>query len=239
MSIYQNYTRELKNETSYTATWLPSNEMNLGDVGIMKDYQFYRRTNLHDLGISFEINESNSVADISHNSSGKVSIKFNTDASLVSKNEVGIEINFSDSNGIVFNATGCKVQEIKNQEKLGAQILEARKEKKWNEEFVVITEAVFADNLSVFISSGSGAKVNLKAKIKDGSQLNFANANSSLSLEDENNIATKIIASGKITPLFRSIGIKKRFFRPEVVRDMNHTEEDQEFVTELDYEDFI
>src|SRR5689334_8589624 len=72
MSTNQTYTRELRDNLNYTATWLPNLKLSLGDVGVLSKYQFTYRTNLANLGIPFKEGKAGSGATYSYVSSDSV-----------------------------------------------------------------------------------------------------------------------------------------------------------------------
>jgi len=57
-----------------------------------------------------------------------------------------------------------------------------------------------------------------------------------MAVQRENQIATKIVGEGNLTPLFRAVGLRRRLFRPDVLRSPNDSQSPETLV-ELDYED--
>ncbi len=54
MGISKQYTKEIKDQLNYSATWLPGTIVSPGDIGTIINYEFIHQTNLTDLGIPFE-----------------------------------------------------------------------------------------------------------------------------------------------------------------------------------------
>jgi hypothetical protein len=78
---------------------------------------------------------------------------------------------------------------------------------------VVITDLISADTLSVLISSGANAEIDLSVKGDVGSGVaKLASANASYSVNKVSSIGTRIIGQRGATPLFKARGIKRSFF---------------------------
>lgn len=214
------YTRELKKQFGYLATWLPSTPVSLGDVGIVKRGVFTRLSNLNDFGISFEIEKDSSKSDIDHSSKGAVSISLKAAGttpaagSTLTEVDAGITIEFSKENAILFKANGTVSPSIKDQIKLGDTIKKLYKEGKWNIQWVVVTEVVEAESATIIISGSSKGKVELKAEaeVKLG-ELDIADADAKLGLSFSRDLSTSIIAKESLTPLFKASRIKEHILK--------------------------
>jgi hypothetical protein len=73
-SINKQYAKEINERFGYLATWLPNVEMRVGDVGIIRDHIFERRTSLAELGIPVDVQLDPSAIDFEYTSSDAVTI---------------------------------------------------------------------------------------------------------------------------------------------------------------------
>ncbi len=77
---------------------------------------------------------------------------------------------------------------------------------------MIVTEVVTAMMATIVISHGNNAKISLKAQGEVGvSNLNLVNLDANFQISNESYIATKIITSKNLTPLFKTSGIRKRW----------------------------
>ena len=225
MRTSKKYTRELKKQFGYLATWLPSTPLALGDIGILRKNQFIKISNLEDLGISFEVEEDTTKADIEYNSQGSVSITAKASGTIAPKDsmlkqvDTGLTVAFSRKNSIVFKANGTTSPSIKDQIKLGNEVLQLYKEGKWSKNWVVVTELVNAESATILISSASDSKIELVAKNDVAiHQLDIADASLNLGVIFSRGLATQIVAQSNLTPLFRASKVKGRFLASPVFR---------------------
>lgn len=219
MRTSRKYTRELRNQFGYLATWLPGTPIELGDIGILKRNTFTKISNLSDLNIEFDIEKDTTKSDIEHSSQGAVSIITKASGTVAPQGstlgdiDAGITVEFSKENAILFKANGTLSPVIKNQIKLGREILELYRNGQWDKDWVVITELVVADSASILISSSSKSKIELKAKGEvKASNIDIADADLGLEIAYSKDLSTNIIAESSLTPLFRAKSVKGRLF---------------------------
>jgi hypothetical protein len=223
MSTNQTYTRELRDNLNYTATWLPNLKLSLGDVGVLSKYEFTYRTNLENLGIPFKEGKAGSVATYSYVSSDSVKrdIKLAGKApiagSVLADVDAGITFTFSREDAVVFLATGCTVRTIANQEPIKKAIQKAYDHGAWERDYVVVTELVSAASTTIIISEGSAGQFELQAKAGVNPTFEAINTEGNFSLVHEAHIGFNCLAAAGITPLFRCLGVRIGWFREDVV----------------------
>ena len=221
MKTSKKYTREMKEQFGYLATWLPNTRLSLGDIGILRDNQFTKISNLSDHGIGFEIEEDEIKAVIEYSSKGAVSLTSKASGtvapqgSVLGETDAGILVEFSRENAILFKANGTMSPCIKNQISLGKEIISLYEKGKWDKDWAVITEKVDADSTTIIISSSSKGKIELKAtgSIK-AAKLDIADINLGFELSFSKDLSTSIIAEGSLTPLFKASRLKSSIFNP-------------------------
>lgn len=229
MKTSRKYTRELKRQFGYLATWLPSTPLALGDIGVLRRNEFTKISNLSDFDIDFEIEADETKSDIEHSSKGAVSITTKASGSVAPQGSVlgqvdaGITVEFSKENAILFKANGTTSPSIKDQIKLGEEIINLYKAGKWDKDWAVITELVDADSATILISSSAKGKVELKAKGDvEAAKIDIADTELGFELSFSKDLSTKIVAEQSLTPLFKASKVKSRIFAPPVFK-MNKT----------------
>ncbi|WP_459212392.1 hypothetical protein [Aquimarina rhabdastrellae] len=264
MKTSKKYTRELFRQFKYFAAWLPGTPLSLGDIGIMKGKQFIRIGNLKDekYQLDFEIKKDTTPSDIKYSSEGSVSVTSKISGTVPPTNstltelDAGFNVAFSKKNAIHFKAKNTYNHTIKDQIKLGGQILNLYKLGKWDKDYVIITELVEAESSTILISCEKNSNIDLTANADIGSRsLDIADAELGLGVKFSRGIATELICEKGLTPLFRVSKIKSRLFSTpdfEVMKvrgydmmesqyavldnDFNYFGEVDEFDFEEDYE---
>jgi hypothetical protein len=245
------YTRELRANLGYTATWLPNAKLSLGDVGILSNYEYVYRTNLKHLGIPFEEGPRSAKGTYSHTSANsvtrslKLAGKAPLEGSALGEADAGITFDFKRNDAIVFYATDCTVRPIADQEPLKKTILDAFLSGKWEKNYVVVTELVEAGSTSIIIAEGSGGKFEVKAKAGVAPTMSAMNLEGNFEVLHESQIGFNFLAKSGMTPLFRCLGIRTNWFRTDVVTREAVFSEDgpggaasQLAVDEVEYDDF-
>lgn len=223
MSINQRYTRELRDNLNYTATWLPNVSLSLGDIGVLSRHQFTHRTNLKNLNIPFTESVLGTGATYSYASSGTVTrhMKLAGQAPLpgsaLTELDAGITLTFGKQHALVFLATDCRIKSIADQDPLKKAILDAYGANQWERNYVVVTELVVARSTSVIISEGSEGQYELKAKAGLVPTFEAMNVAGSFSLVHDSQISFNFLAKSSLTPLFRCLGLRLNWFRTDVV----------------------
>lgn len=245
MSINRQYTQELRDETNYSATWLPIVRVAPGDVGRITNYEYQPLTNLKALGIPFEVEAGHTQADFDYYSAGSVSINSKAAGespalgSAIAQADAGITIKFGRAKAVVFRAAGCTSAQIKERAALENEILARYQANVWPEDQVVIMEVVSAASATILISNESNAQIELLAKGAVGVQgLDLASVDANFKVLRESNIATKILATERLTPLFKAAAIRKRLFRPTTFREAPGGDRSGIALAGVDYDDF-
>lgn len=222
-SAQAQYTDEMKKRFGYLATWNPGVPLKLGDIGTLKNNIFTRLSNVHDLGLEFEVRHDPTQTILEHNSSGSVSITTKMsgtsapEGSVLTNLDAGIIVEFIKENSTLFKANNTTSPTIKDSINLGNQILQLYRSGKWNKNWVVITELVEAESATILISSKSNSKIELKANANiEAPALDIADATFNFSTQFSRGLETKIVAEGGLTPLFKVMGMKTRIFLPPI-----------------------
>jgi hypothetical protein len=220
MSINKLYTQEIKKETAYSAIWFPNITVQPGDVGKLIDYTYNHVCNLNNFDVDFDIIENSNQMDFSYSSADSVTIegKLSGHAALpgssLSLSDVGVMVRFSKDKAIVFRLAKCKSTMIDNMKPIEDKIMSLYKTGKWEKNMVVVTEAVKAHSATIIISNSHDAAIDLLAKgTFNLAKIDLADIGAEFEVVKRSNIATEIIASQGLTPLFKTCGIKLSIFR--------------------------
>ena len=211
---WDQYTKEMFEKFGYMATWTPGVQLELGDVGFIKDRLFTRTTSLQNLGINFKVREDKTEETQKHASSGSVSIVFKAAGkapalgSVLTQAEAGFTIDFKKNKATVYEAAGCVAPMIDDLVAVGKRILELYQKGEWNKDWVVVTELVQARSGTVLISNSSSAKVELSAKGTVVGMPSLADLSAEFQLAFSKDMTTVLISQTGLTPLFKARGVK-------------------------------
>lgn len=237
---------EIRKETRYSATWLPIAPVSLGDVGRLNGYQYVPVTTLKDLGFSFDVEKGTVNADIDYYSKGAVSSEVKLagrtppPGSPLVHGKVGVTLSFKRAGAIVFAASGCRSNRIRDNKSLGDIILQRFHDGLWERDLVVVTEVVSASTATILVASSAGAQVDLVAEGKVTTpSVSLADASARFYTASSRAIGFNVIGGKNLTPLFRAGGIKRTFLRRASFRGAALSAAAEKAVFgELDYADF-
>jgi len=214
------YTRELRKRFGYCATWLPTVEVRLGDVGVLEGYRFERVATLADFDLDFEVRTDSATAQLDYTSEGSVSFRIKaagevpTAASALTQVDAGISISFSAEHAVLFQAAECTTSSIENRHRLALALLQRFEDGQWPKRYVVVTSLVRALRTTILISAGRDAGIDLRASADVSlGEHSLADADAGLEIVSSRGVATRIVGEGGLTPLFQAIGVKKPFLR--------------------------
>lgn len=223
MGVNRNYAKELHDNLGYLATWLPTANVQVGDVGFINHGVFDKKGNLKDYHIDFTSNTDPQTGDIEYASKDAVSIEVKASAATpVATGAVDADANvvvtFKRADAVLFQASGYKIVALANLHEVANRILDQYDVGDWPRELVVITDALVCDAATILISSGADAHIELATKAAVGTgQASLSKAELGFGAGRSSSIATKIVGARGTTPLFKAAGIKKHLFRePEV-----------------------
>jgi hypothetical protein len=217
VSVADQYMNEMHDEFKYFATWLPGTPLEIGDIGELKGNEFTQISSLKQKGIDFTVRSDHTKDSMQHSSSTGVSIstKFKGSAGIPQFNldvvDAGMVVKFSKNTGVAFELQGYEIRKIEDTTLVDNAILKEYQDKKWKDNWAVISELVIADSGTVLISQGSDAAIGLKA-LADVPNLSLANINANFNVSHSNNLFTTILCKAGLTPLFKIRGIHRRFF---------------------------
>ena len=245
MSIAKAYTRELREQTGYSATWWPHVPVALGDVGRLHKNEWARMTTLEALGIPFTLDEG-PAADISYASKEAVKVQAGATGNTTGVSgpagrvEGTLHIEFNREGAVVIETAGTRSRRMKDIDAVGRKIIERFHAGNWDPDYVVVTEVLAVASGVVLVSSSRGGSVDLAATGDVAPALgSLAKLGANLKLASEESIGVKIIGGEPLTPLFKAFRVNDRWFGNtsfESTRSMTGDSEDP--LVPTDYDDF-
>ncbi|MBU4566449.1 MAG: hypothetical protein KMY53_05935 [Desulfarculus sp.] len=215
-SIVDIYAGEVhRNLKPLYANWDPGRQARLGDVGILKDDVFIHVTSLDNLGVSFNTRDdpaSDHKFFISQNGSKVTShAKGSLDANGIAFVNAALEVEFTSDKAVMFNAADCSYSMIDDKNKLGQEVMDLYKNKKWKKKWVVITDLITSGSTTLAISGGSTSSIVFQAT-GNVQQIDLADASLGLSVAKSQQIGYQLVASHGLTPLFGLCKIQSNFW---------------------------
>lgn len=205
MSSAEIYATEVHNELQRYATWLPTERVKVGDVGILRNNIFIPEAHLTDFGITAPV-----VVDPATNATYKFMSADTTETQggagatgtlpqgVTAK--VDLKIGFGREDSVYFLLTKCVGSAIENQLKLGSEILKRVKTKEWKLDYVVVTRVVTAGSATILQAKSKNASIEFEGDGRS-TALQLLNAGASLGVKSQSSIGFSIVTQGKLTPL--------------------------------------
>ena len=207
------YVKGIYDRFAYLATWLPNTNLALGDVGVQEGGYFKRMTSLKELGISFKVRSGRKPVDFTYTSQS--GITFQTKAAgevaagtTLPLGQAGIVIEFNENGAFLFQAVGCRVNEIEDKVKLGQAVIQMWREKTWDSSWAVVDTLVKAGSVTIVVSSSQRASLELSAKTPVAIT-NLANVDAGLIVNSQQGDMVRFLAAEGLMPLFKLSRIKK------------------------------
>ncbi|QIL40707.1 hypothetical protein G7074_16410 [Pedobacter sp. HDW13] len=215
----KNYLSHMSRQIGYRATWDPGRPLKIGFIGKLDSSGVLAiYSSLENEGIPMDIFVDDSTADMDFTSSDSVTISMKVSGSApvlgsaLTLSEAGVNFEFKNDEGIVFQTTGNKTSQLINLGKITKLILEKYEDGSWDEDWVVVTELVSADSATIIISNSSGANLDLKANAGIGaSGIKITDAALDFSVARQHGSTLKYIAQNGLTPLYKIMGIRDPF----------------------------
>ena len=212
------YVQGIHHKLDYFATWLPGRTLTLGDFGPLVDGALDYKGRLADQHVAFDERVDRNPVDYSHTSDAGVRIDIKAAAATAVPAIKGkAAVHFAQRGAFVFHATGCVGHAIADQVDLEAQLRAAHEQGRWDLDWVVVTEVVWAERATILIANSVGAQVDLSVQGDLAAAVrNLASAEAGVALEAQSGDVTQVIAATGLTPLYRLARLKKRWFSSDV-----------------------
>ncbi len=209
----------MKKSAGYRPTWEPNKPLKIGDVGKLENNVFVKWDSLEKLGIPMEVEkdvQEGALFDLSTENGIEVRTKAKgqVDPGIPSLGEMdaGFGVEFKKENAILFKVQGYLTHQISNLGEIAREVLKRYENDEWDKDLVIINELIEAKKATIMMSSEGGVSVGLKAKADvSAANLSIADADLDVGTDVGGKLAINIIGEEGITPLYRAVGIKKKW----------------------------
>jgi hypothetical protein len=230
MGIAKRYIKKIHNETTFYATWTPSQVLALGDYGALdKEGVFVRKGNLADLGFGAVQKLSEPRPDdflsIATESGTSVTVKAAGDALAASKlpdAKAGVTFGFTKADSLVCKLKGPKQEAIGNIKAVQDFVIAQYKGGMWTKDWRIVNQRVIADGTTIVYADTEGVDVEATAEapIQD-----IADASLKFSVVYKTGGSVNVIGASNLSPfvslvrLYTSIfhGPRVESFTPDMV----------------------
>lgn len=223
MSVATVYTKGFAKQTGYFAHWLPNSPLTLGTVGYLNRNVFHPMSTLQDLGFQFDpaqdVVEDPSPTPIDFVSSRGVSIdvklegETNNSLPNVPKAKAGIRIQFAKEGGFALKAAESYEPRIRDIHRLKQAIERANKEKRWPDNYMVVTSLLHAPYADILISETSNCSIELQAEgDANGAPIELGKVSIGFAVKSISGSILNMLGSRNVNPAFRLWGLKSRWF---------------------------
>lgn len=208
-----------KNLKPLYANWEPDFPIEIGDYGYLKDNLFNRIGNIkkdfkeeleeEDLILETTITDGESVKNFKSDSS--VSVNFYAKGKLESIANAAVKVSFGKVNGVFFNASGCKYENLNNIKKVGDFLLGKFAKGEWKKDYYLITDIVSSNNTIILISEESTGDIILEATMPYIQQISLADASLELAVKSNSCAGYTFASKGNLRLMFRLAKINETF----------------------------
>lgn len=223
MNIAKLYTDELHDKFNYLAIWYPSIKLSLGDIGYFNNKKIFVPIGKID-GNAVDLTPviSDDPTDFSHHSKHgfeydvKLKNKTSPLVSHILEADAGVGMKFKREGAMFFQLDEVTHERIGDQIALARELLRLANADEWDKEWVVVTEVLRAKKFVVLVSETGAGEAELTAKADlSALGLKALTAEGGLSVVHSDGLDTQITTpadSANMTPLFRAIRVKRKFF---------------------------
>ncbi|PRY07273.1 hypothetical protein CLV24_12411 [Pontibacter ummariensis] len=222
------YLRELRREFGYLPAWEPTKKIVLGTVGVFKKNAFTKLMELKDLGIGFEIETDHEPGNLEYTSPNGFSITTKAagapriPGSSIPEDKAGVIFDFNRENSIIFKVNEANTPVIKDLNHIQHEVIRLYKEGRWDKDWVLVTEAVYANRCTLLISNHRNGKAELVAT----SDFNVADIDLASEVFQNNQhafrgLSVNLVAQQNISPLFKLMQLKSNKRISPALRSMD------------------
>ncbi|MDX5421156.1 MAG: hypothetical protein LPK07_04780 [Hymenobacteraceae bacterium] len=222
------YLREMRREFGYIPTWEPNKQIVLGSVGVFKKNVFTKLKELKDVGVHFEMESDPSPGNLEYTSPNGFSITTKpagapqVPGSSIPQDQTGVIIDFNRDHTIIFKANNTNTPTIKDLPHIQNEVIRLYKEGQWDKNWMIVTEAVYADRCTLLISTHRNAKAELVATGEfDITQPDLANQIFHNNHHSFRGLIVNLVAQQNISPLFKLMKLKSNKRLSPVLRSMD------------------
>jgi|SRR6185436_16111712 len=208
------YQQQMHNNVGFFATWLPSSDVKLGDLGVLEAGRFRRVGSLEELGIRIANVREGTPENMSYSAwADKKTATSGSAGSTLPIAKAELAIQFSQQGGYVFEAAAIRSVEIADRLKITQSILALYERGDWKKEWLLVDAVYKADSATIIVSedSASGIVLNASSDIPLGS-LPLANPKLALSVSSVTGKVVHVVSQSGLSPLYSCLRVQESFF---------------------------
>lgn len=213
------YQKEMHDNIGFFATWLPGDNINIGDIGIIDGGRFRKQTSLSELDIDFSMSPEGAPISLQYTSTEGTKISCGGNASgdiLQSKAEISID--FSKTGAFLFHALNVRHFRMEGLSKVTSEIIKLFDNGNWHKGWHLIDSQHVADTATIIVSQDQSASLTLSAETSmELGSIPLADPNVKLSVASSRGKLVQIICGREIRPLYSCLRIRKNFLRSSEV----------------------
>ncbi|MFD2247511.1 hypothetical protein [Pontibacter ruber] len=216
--------REMRRQFGYIPNWDPKKQIVLGAVGVFKKRVFSNLNELKNFGINFEIETDTEPGNLDYTSPNgfiittKVAGAPQLPGSSIPQDKAGVIIDFLRENTIIFRAKDTHTPNIKDIHHVQNEIIRLYKEGRWDKDWVIVTEAAYANRCTLLVATHRNAKAELVAS----GDFDLANIDTAENVFRNNQhsfrgLIVHTVAQENMCPLFKLMKLKSnKHISPEL-----------------------
>lgn len=221
--LWETYLGTVHQETNYRATWLPGLQLKLGDVGVLENGEFLKRTTLTDLGLDFRTEDDpqpTSITNFSSSGVKSVTIKAagetNESFEFVSTAKAGFRVEFTAGDAVVMKTVNARINSVRDiaalQETLLGAVVESYRDGAWRpplwkRDWIVVVQVVDTDRGTVLASTESGASIEVEAAGDIGPG-GIADLDAGFDIKSSRSVGVEVVAAHGLTPVYKALRVK-------------------------------
>ncbi len=156
------YQREMHDNLGFFATWLPGDQIEVGDVGVIEGGRFRREASLKELGIPCKVGAGKAMQSVQYTSTQGTKIATTAGAATtLAKAEISID--FSREGAFVFHASNLRPYRLDNRVAVAEKIVDAYKKGTWKKEWLLVEGIHAAECATIIVSEDGSASLVLAA----------------------------------------------------------------------------
>jgi hypothetical protein len=207
------YQSEIYENLGFFATWLPSDQMDVGEIGVFEGGRFRRVAKLADLGVSAEVATLSGRADLQITSKQGVEMHLAGDGAATGVGKVQLSIGFSSSGAFLFHASGLKLLRLENRLQVADEVIKLYAKDKWKKEWMIVESVHTARRATLIISEEKSAKLEFGGEISGKiAGLSLADPSVSLKVNAVSGKLFQLLDAQNLCPLYSCLRVKAPYF---------------------------
>ncbi|TAT71069.1 hypothetical protein [Rhizobium ruizarguesonis] len=243
-SVARLFNNEVQSGLNYSGVWLPNKRLIAGDVCSARDGQLQRTSNLHNLGLSVDVDDLQGASEIYYETPGAFDISVSgsagADASAVGAKADGrADLRFKSDFAVVMRLENTRGSAVSDLKALERQLLERFRQGTWDLDDYFVVETLSARHSVILVSNNKNASASLGLDLTASKALPVDVRGSlalTTSISNVKGAAFHSVSKEEITPLVRLARLVDPWFgKPRVTMKSSGSKSSPMLVTGVDY----